>query len=25
MDEMKRKYDIDMLNLPEDLSQVKLV
>ena len=25
MDEMKRKYEIDMLNLPEDLSQVKLV
>jgi len=25
MDELKRKYEIDLLNLPEDLSQVKLV
>ena len=25
MDEMKRKYDIDLLGLPEDLSQIKLI
>uniref|UniRef100_A0A6C0APU9 Helicase n=1 Tax=viral metagenome TaxID=1070528 RepID=A0A6C0APU9_9ZZZZ len=25
MDEMKRKYEIDLLGLPEDLSQIKLV
>jgi ATP-dependent RNA helicase len=25
MDDMKRKYEIDMLGLPEDLSQIKLI